>query len=65
MNTRTPIRLKAGQDASHSKDGWGTVMESNRHQTMVYFNTVGVIRLATSAKFDVVGSNGPGKKSIA
>jgi len=62
----TPMRLKTGQYVRHSRFGWGTVMEYNRELTMVYFNTVGVKRLATSStKFGVVGRDGLKKKPVA
>lgn len=60
------MRLKAGQYVRHSKYGWGTVMEHNRDQTMVYFRTVGVIKLATSsANFAMVGGEALKKKAVA
>jgi len=40
-------------------------MECSREQMMVYFNTVGVKRLATDTTFAVVGSDGNKKKSVA
>jgi len=40
-------------------------MECSREQTMVYFSTVGVKRLATDTTFAVVGVGGNQKKSVA
>ena len=56
-------RLKAGQYVRHSKYGWGTVIEWDRDQTMVYFRTIGLKKLATSsANFPMVGGDAPRKK---
>ncbi len=49
------MRLKSGQYVRHSKYGWGTILEGDGRQTMVYFNSVGVKKFATSlAVFQVV-----------
>jgi hypothetical protein len=49
------MRLKDGQYVRHSKYGWGTILEHDRHHTMVYFHRVGVRKLtASEAVFQVV-----------
>jgi hypothetical protein len=49
------MKLKDGQYVRHSKYGWGTILECDRHHTMVYFYRVGVRKLAASeAVFQVV-----------
>ena len=57
------MELKTGQYVRHSKYGWGTVVEYNRDQTLVFFRSIGIKRLQTdSATFDSVGSLAPKKK---
>jgi hypothetical protein len=49
------MKLKQGQYVRHSKYGWGTILESDRQQTTVYFSRVGVTRLTEAeAVFKVV-----------
>jgi hypothetical protein len=49
------MKLKDGQYVRHSKFGWGTILECDRHHTMVYFRRVGVRKLtASEAVFQVV-----------
>lgn len=50
------MKLTRGQYVRHSKFGWGTILECNRHHTMVYFyRVVGVRKLTVSkAVFQVV-----------
>ncbi len=58
------MTLKIGQYVRHSKYGWGTVMEWDRSQTLVYFRSIGVKKLATaSANFAMVGGEAAKKKS--
>ena len=58
------MTLKIGQYVRHSKYGWGTVMEWDRIQTLVYFRSIGVKKLATSsANFAMVGGEAHKKKS--
>jgi len=58
------MRLKAGLYVRHSRYGWGTIIDSDVSQTVVYFNTVGVKRLVTSVTdFAVVEHEAPKKKS--
>jgi hypothetical protein len=42
------MKLKPGQYVRHSQYGWGTILERDGGQTMVYFLTVGVKKFATS-----------------
>ena len=42
------MKLKEGQYVRHSKYGWGTILEHDGSQTMVYFLTVGVKKFVTS-----------------
>ncbi|MBZ5515695.1 MAG: hypothetical protein LAN62_12805 [Acidobacteriia bacterium] len=59
------MKLKDGQQVCHSQYGWGTVLECDRHQTMVCFRTVGVKRLVTSPKtFKVVGIEARKKEPV-
>jgi len=59
------MKLKDGQYVRHSRYGWGTILESDRHQTMVCFQTVGVKKLVTSPKtFEVVGSEAHKKEPV-
>jgi hypothetical protein len=49
------MKLKDGQYVRHSKYGWGTILECDRHHTMVCFYRVGVRKLTVSeAVFQVV-----------
>ena len=60
------MRLKRGQYVHHSKYGWGTILERNDNQTMVYFRTVGIKRLLTSsANFAMIGGEALKKKAVA
>ena len=60
------MKLKAGQYVRHPKYGWGSILECNRDQTMVYFHTVGIIKFATSlATFVVVQDGAPKKKLVS
>ena len=57
--------LKAGQYVRHGKYGWGTVVEYDRDQTMVYFRSIGIKRLEThSANFTTVAGEEPKKKRL-
>jgi hypothetical protein len=58
------VRYKAGQYVCHSMYGWGTVVDCNRDQTVVFFRTIGVKRLVTSeANFARVGGEVLKKKT--
>jgi hypothetical protein len=60
------MRLKRGQYVRHPKYGWGTILECDGNQTMVYFRTVGIKRLATSSNnFIMVGGESLKKKAVA
>jgi len=49
------MKLTRGQYVRHSKYGWGTILERERHLTTVYFHRVGVKKLTVSeAVFQVV-----------
>lgn len=49
------MKLSIGQYVRHSKHGWGTILECDRRQTVVYFRRVGVRKLtAAEAVFQVV-----------
>lgn len=49
------MKLTPGQYVRHSKFGWGTILECDRHHTMVYFHRVGVRKLPEAeAIFKVV-----------
>ena len=57
------MKLRAGQYVRHTKFGWGTILEDDKNQTTVYFNSVGVKRfVATLATFVVVQDLVPKKK---
>lgn len=57
------MELKTGQYVRHSKYGWGTVVEYDRDQTLVYFRSIGLKRLQTdSANFAAVSGEAPKKK---
>lgn len=57
------MTLKAGQYVRHSKYGWGTIMDHDRDQTLVFFRRIGIKRLqADSATFVAVGGEAPKKK---
>ncbi len=59
------MKLKPGQYVRHSKYGWGSILECNRDQTMVYFRTVGVRKFTTSlATFAVVQGEASKKKPV-
>jgi hypothetical protein len=60
------MKLKRGQYVRHSKYGWGTIVECDRDQTLVYFRSIGIKKLATSStSFAVVESAAPKKKAAA
>jgi hypothetical protein len=42
------MKLKTGQYVRHSRYGWGTILERDRDQTMVYFQRAGLKRLVAS-----------------
>ncbi len=42
------MKLKPGQYVCHSQYGWGPILEHDGSQTMVYFHSAGVKKLATS-----------------
>ncbi|MBI4166377.1 MAG: hypothetical protein HY508_11650 [Acidobacteria bacterium] len=49
------MKLSVGQYVRHDKHGWGTILECDRQQTLVYFRRVGVRKLSASeAVFQVV-----------
>ncbi len=49
------MKLAPGQYVRHSKFGWGTILECDRHHTVVYFRNVGLRKLPESeAVFKVV-----------
>jgi hypothetical protein len=50
------MKLKHGQYVRHSRYGWGTILEHDGTQTMVYFHSVGVKKFVSSRNaFSVVG----------
>ena len=54
------MKLKPGQYVRHSQYGWGTILEQNGSQTMVYFHSAGVKKFATSlTDFAVVAREAP------
>jgi hypothetical protein len=60
------MTLKAGQYVRHSKYGWGTIMDHDRHQTLVFFRRIGIKRLdADSATFVGLGGEARKKKRHA
>ena len=57
------MQLKAGQYVRHAKYGWGTVVDYDRHQTLVIFRGIGIKRLEThAANFAAVSGEPPKKK---
>ena len=49
------MKLTVGQYVRHTKHGWGTILECDREQTVVYFQRVGVRKLdASDAVFRVI-----------
>ena len=42
------MKLKTGQYVRHLRYGWGAIVECDREQTMVYFNSVGIKKFETS-----------------
>jgi len=58
------MELKAGQYVRHPKYGWGTIVDCDRHQTLVMFRSIGIKRLQTdAANFVAVTGETPKKKS--
>jgi hypothetical protein len=56
------MELKTGQYVRHLKYGWGTVVDYNRRQTLVFFRSIGVKRLQTDpSNFTAVGGEAPKK----
>jgi hypothetical protein len=59
------MKLKPGQYVRHSQYGWGTIMDHDREQTLVFFRRIGIKRLqADSATFVAVGGEMPKKKPL-
>jgi len=59
------MKLKAGQYVRHSKYGWGTIMDHDPNQTLVFFRRIGIKRLeAESATFVAVGGEAPKNKRL-
>jgi len=57
------MTLKIGQYVRHSKYGWGTIMDHDRDQTLVFFRRIGIKKLETDlATFVAVGGEAPTKK---
>ncbi|HXJ94629.1 MAG TPA: hypothetical protein VMT20_17415 [Terriglobia bacterium] len=57
------MELKTGQYVRHAKYGWGTILDYNRHQTVVIFRGIGIKRLQTDpANFASVTGEAPKKK---
>jgi len=60
------MELKAGQYVRHAKYGWGTVVDYDRHQTLVFFRSIGIKRLQTdSANFAAVTGETPRTKRLS
>jgi phosphosulfolactate synthase (CoM biosynthesis protein A) len=59
------MTLKKGQYVRHAKYGWGTIVEHDDRETMVYFRTIGLKKLpAALALFaNVEGTSRPKKSS--
>ncbi|MGH9344526.1 MAG: hypothetical protein ACRD19_12300 [Terriglobia bacterium] len=58
------MKLKTGQYVRHLKYGWGSVVECDRVQTEVYFQSVGIKKFATSlSNFITVQASLPQKKT--
>jgi len=59
------MKLKPGQYVRHSQYGWGTIMDHDREQTLVFFRRIGIKRLqADSATFVAIGGEMPKKKPL-
>jgi hypothetical protein len=56
------MKLKHGQYVRHPRYGWGTVLERDDSQTMVYFHTVGVKKFTVSQAVFEVFEHKPAKK---
>jgi hypothetical protein len=57
------MELKAGQYVRHPRYGWGTIVDYDRHQTLVIFRSIGIKRLPTDpANFALVVGEAPKKK---
>lgn len=49
------MKLTFGQYVHHGKYGWGTIMELDAKQTVVYFRDVGIKKLSASQTvFDLI-----------
>jgi hypothetical protein len=60
------MKLKSGQYVRHSKFGWGSVVERDPDETMVYFRTVGIKKFSTSlVTFDMVEDQTSRKKKLS
>lgn len=58
------MKLKFAQYVHHGKYGWGTIVELDDKQTVVYFRSVGIKKLpASRAVFDLIGGETQKKKS--
>jgi len=60
------LTLKKGQYVRHTKYGWGTIVEHDSRETLVYFRTIGLKKLpAALALFaNVEGAPHPKKPSV-
>jgi len=60
------MTLKKGQYVRHAKYGWGTIVEHDSRETLVYFRTIGLKKLpAALALFsNVEGAPHPKKPSV-
>ena len=59
------MKLKPGQYVRHPQYGWGTIIDHDREQTLVFFRRIGIKRLqADSATFVAVGGEMPKKKPL-
>jgi hypothetical protein len=58
------MTLKKGQYVRHAKYGWGTIVEHDSRETIVYFRTIGIKKLpAALALFANVEGAAHAKKS--
>ena len=60
------LDLRAGQYVRHAKYGWGTIVDYDRHHTLVIFRKIGLKKLQTDPRnFALVPDELPKKKPRA
>ena len=58
------VKLKPGQYVRHVKFGWGTILEDDSKQILVFFRTIGIKKIAiTRGTFSLIGGQAQKKSA--